>query len=195
MKNPRIGVMCGSSDAWHKKYFDLAYQIGTYLAKNSHTVIYGGGKKGLMRRVADGALDHGGEDMGVIPHFMKEVEWHHDKLTNLHFTDDMATRKQMMMQKSDATIFLPGGCGTMEEFFEWLSAKRLGHYLGPLIIINLDGYYNPLYNLLNHMLQEGFHAPIHADMYTFITNISQLPKALQEAPEWSPEAIHKAAVK
>jgi uncharacterized protein (TIGR00730 family) len=195
MKYPRIGVMCGSSEACEKKYFDLAHDLGTHLAKAGHSVTYGGGKKGLMRRVADGALENGGEVLGVMPHFMKEVEWHHDQVTTLHFTEDMATRKQMMMQESDATIFLPGGCGTMEEFFEWLSAKRLGHYTGPLVVVNLDGYYNPLSNLLNHMIQERFHAPVHERMYTFINSLNELPQALEDAPKWDAGAIKHAAVK
>jgi uncharacterized protein (TIGR00730 family) len=125
---------------------------------------------------------------------MKEVEWHHDGVTTLHFTDDMATRKQMMMNESDATIFLPGGCGTMEEFFEWMSAKRLGHYLGPLIVVNYKGYYNPLKGLLDHMLNERFHREEHGDMYQFIDDPKDLFEALKNAPQWDASAIKNAHV-
>lgn len=195
MKYKKIGVMCGSSDACDQKYLELAYKIGQDLAKNSHEVVYGGGAKGLMRKVADGALDSKGIVHGYLPLFMKEVEWQHPHLTNLHITADMAERKQAMMNESDATIFLPGGCGTMEEFFEWLSAKRLGRYLGPLIIYNFEGYYNPLIELLKKMEAEKFHNPIHNQMWVVCDQIHSLEETLNNAPAWGENAINFASVK
>jgi uncharacterized protein (TIGR00730 family) len=195
MKYKRIGVMCGSSDACDQRYLDMAYQIGQTLSSLGHEVVYGGGARGLMRKVADGALDNKGTVHGYIPDFMIQVEWQHPSLTNLHITPDMAERKSRMMNESDATIFLPGGCGTMEEFFEWLSAKRLGKYLGPLVIFNFEGYYDPLIELLERMEQEKFHNPIHNKMWSICDSVQSLSKCLNQAPNWEADAINHASVK
>lgn len=194
MKYKRIGVMCGSSEACPEKYLNMAYKIGQELAIHQHEVIYGGGAKGLMRKVADGALDKNGIVHGYMPLFMKEVEWQHPALTNLHITADMAERKHLMMTESDATIFLPGGCGTMEEFFEWLSSKRLGKYLGPLIIVNFEGYYDSLLQLLQKMEEEKFHNPIHKKMWSVCHSSEDLIATLENAPVWMDNAIEHASV-
>jgi uncharacterized protein (TIGR00730 family) len=195
MKYKMIGVMCGSSNACDKKFLDMAYNLGQELAKLKSEVIYGGGAKGLMRQVADGALSAGTSVHGYMPEFMIAVEWQHDSLTQLHITKDMAERKYRMMSESDATIFLPGGCGTMEEFFEWLSAKRLGKYTGPLIIFNFDGYYNPLLELLDNMEKEKFHNPEHSKMWSVCSKLSELQDVLNNSQEWSTDAIHSASVR
>jgi uncharacterized protein (TIGR00730 family) len=194
MKYKRIGIMCGSSEACDQKYLDMAYQLGQKLGELGHDIVYGGGARGLMRRVADGALDKGAQVDGYMPEFMIAVEWQHNDLSNLHITDDMAQRKFRMMTESDATIFLPGGCGTMEEFFEWMSSKRLGKYTGPLIILNFEGYYDSLLELLDKMESEKFHRPIHRNMWSIANNLDQIPQVLEDAPEWSSDAISHAAV-
>lgn len=194
MKYKRIGIMCGSSEACDSKFHQMATALGEKLGSLGHEIVYGGGAKGLMRRVADGALSKGARVDGYMPEFMIAVEWQHNDLTNLHITKDMAERKFRMMTESDATIFLPGGCGTMEEFFEWMSSKRLGKYTGPLIILNFEGYYDPLIELLNTMEHEKFHRPIHRDMWSVANNLDEIPKVLEDAPEWSSDAINHAAV-
>lgn len=195
MKFNTIGVMCGSSDACDSKFLKMAYQVGQNLAEHGQNIVYGGGARGLMRQVADAGLATGCEVHGYMPRFMIAVEWQHTQLSQLHITEDMAERKYRMMSESDATIFLPGGCGTMEEFFEWLSAKRLGKYLGPLIIFNFEGYYDPLITLLETMERERFHNPEHKEMWSVCSSINELQNVLTGAPVWSPEAIHNAAVK
>lgn len=195
MKHKKIGVMCGSSDACPQKFLDLAYQVGVELAKNKLEIVYGGGAKGLMRRVADGGLDNGTLVHGYMPEFMIAVEWQHTQLSQLHITHDMSERKYRMMSESDATIFLPGGCGTMEEFFEWLSSKRLGKYTGPLVIFNFDNYYDPLIELLDNMENNSFHNPEHKKMYSVCNNVDELIKTIKSAPSWSEDAIEFAAAK
>ena len=195
MKYKRIGVMCGSSEVCPQKYLDMAFKLGETLGLLGHEVVYGGGAKGLMRRVADGALSKGGRVDGYMPEFMVAVEWQHDKLTHLHITKDMADRKRQMMVNSDATIFLPGGCGTMEEFFEWMTNKRLGQYTGPLIILNFQGYYDPLVTLLHHMENDKFHSPLHSQMWSVANSLEELPQVLEDAPAWSTDAIKHASVK
>jgi uncharacterized protein (TIGR00730 family) len=194
MKYKRIGIMCGSSEACDRRFLEMAYHLGQKLGELGHDIIYGGGAKGLMRKVADGALDKGARVDGYMPDFMIAVEWQHNALTHLHITKDMAERKFRMMSESDATIFLPGGCGTMEEFFEWMTNKRLGKYTGPLVIFNFEGYYDPLIELLSRMEKERFHRPIHRNMWSVANNLDEIPKVLEDAPAWSSDAIHSAAV-
>lgn len=195
MKYQRIGVMCGSSDVCDNHFLEMAYDLGALLGRLGHDVVYGGGAKGLMRRVADGALSQNAKVYGYMPKFMIDVEWQHKGLTELFMTEDMHDRKFRMLNESDATLFLPGGCGTMEEFFEWLTSKRLGKYSGPLIIVNHKGYYDPLIELLNRMQYEKFHAPIHKDMWSVANSIELVPQVLEDAPTWSKDAIKHAAVK
>lgn len=190
----KIGVMCGSSDACPEEYLDLAYQVGKELGNNKREIIYGGGAKGLMRKVADGGLEAGTLVHGYMPQFMIAVEWQHTSLSQLHITQDMAERKYKMLNESDATVFLPGGCGTMEEFFEWLSAKRLGKYTGPLVIFNFNNYYDPLLKLLKNMEENRFHNKIHSQMYSICQDVPQLIEIIENSPVWSEDAINHAAV-
>ena len=195
MKLDRIGVMCGSSSVCPRKYLELAKEVGTVIGNDQRKIIYGGGAKGLMSEVANGALAVGGEVFGYMPEFMIEVEWQHQGLTKLITTKDMAERKLLMMTDSNATVFLPGGCGTMEEFFEWLSAKRLGKYFGPLIIVNFEGYYDPLIELLNKMETERFHNTIHGEMCVECKDASHLLQTIDEAPKWIDNPILEASAK
>lgn len=195
MKYQSIGVMCGSSEVCDQHFLDMAYSLGELLGENGHTIIYGGGAKGLMRRVADGALSKSAIVKGYMPKFMIDVEWQHKGLSELIMTNSMSERKHKMLNDSDATLFLPGGCGTMEEFFEWLTSKRLGHYTGPLVLVNHKGYYDPLIELLNRMEYEKFHAPIHNDMWSVANTVEQVPQVLEDAPLWDTDAIKHAAVK
>ena len=195
MKYKRVGVMCGSSEVCDKRFLEMAYSLGVLLGENNHTVVYGGGAKGLMRRVADGALSRNAQVDGYIPKMMIEVEWQHKGLTNLFITKDMDERKKLMMDTADATIFLPGGSGTMEEFFVWMTAKRLGLHTGPLILLNFEGYYNPLIKLLKSMVEKKFHNPIHSKMYSVAQSIDQILDVLDTSPNWSEDAIKDAAVR
>ncbi|MEX0798595.1 MAG: TIGR00730 family Rossman fold protein [Bacteriovoracaceae bacterium] len=194
MKYKRIGIMCGSSEACPQHFLDMAFSLGEALGSLGHEIIYGGGAKGLMRKVADGALAKGARVDGYMPEFMVNVEWQHNKLTHLHMTKNMAERKTMMRENSDATLFLPGGCGTMEEFFEWMTCKRLGMYTGPLVIVNYQGYYDPLIALLENMQKEKFHGKAHDDMWSVANSLEDLSQVLEDAPAWSADAIKMAAV-
>jgi uncharacterized protein (TIGR00730 family) len=195
MESRKIGVMCGSSEVCADHFLELATGVGRVLGQNEFTVIYGGGARGLMRRVADGALEQNAKVHGYMPKFMTEVEWQHPGLTKLEIVQDMSTRKELMRNHSDATVFLPGGSGTMEELFEWMVAKRLGFYNGPLIIINHRGYYDPLKDLLSNIQKEKFHNEIHQNMWTFIDSTDELINAINNPPKWEEDAIKFAAVK
>jgi uncharacterized protein (TIGR00730 family) len=142
MEINNICIYCASSNKVAEIYGNTAYELGTLLAKEGITVVTGAGSIGLMRKVEDGALDNGGKAIGVIPQFMVDQNWHHTGLTELHVTNSMHERKQMMANLSDAVIALPGGCGTIEELSEIITWKQLGLYLNPIVILNINGYYD-----------------------------------------------------
>ena len=144
-----VCVYSASSTKIDKKYFDAAEDLGRLLAKNEINLINGAGCLGLMKAVADATLEDGGTVTGVIPHFMVEQGWHHKGLTKLIETENMHERKQLMADLSDGVIALPGGCGTLEELLEIITWKQLALYLKPIVILNIDGFFNPLLEMLD----------------------------------------------
>ena len=151
-----IVVFCGSSDGYNECYHEAAYNLGALLAARNIRIIYGGAKVGLMGALADGALDNGGEIIGVIPDFLKTKEVAHEKLTRLITVNTMHERKLKMHELSDGIITLPGGWGTMEELFEMLTWAQLGLHNKPVGLLNINGYYDALKALTDNMVTEGF---------------------------------------
>ena len=190
----KITVYCASSDKIDQKYFSLTREVGRILAQDQWTVVFGGGAKGLMGALADAVLQHDGKIIGVMPEFMKQVEWDHPQVTELLIVKDMHERKKKFMEDVDALIALPGGCGTLEELLEALTLKRLGVFIKPIIIINYDGYYDPLIEMLERCVEEAFMRPVHRDMWTVIKHPQDLLQAIQTAPAWDHSAINFAAV-
>lgn len=188
----KITVYCSSSNSLPQKYYEETKKMGALLAKNNITIIYGGGSAGLMGTLADSSLEHGGEVIGVIPTFMKEVEWDHKGVNLMIETEDMAERKKILIEGTDAVIALPGGVGTLEELSEVLSAKRLGLFTKPIIIYNFEGFYDELIVMLNKMVEENFMRRKHEDIWTEVTELDQLLEAINNAPEWSEDAINSA---
>jgi len=189
----KVTVYCASSDKADQHYFDLAIDTGRILTEQNITVVYGGGAKGLMGHLADSVIQHHGNIVGIIPHFMKMVEWDHKGLTKLIVVEDMAVRKKQLMEV-DALVALPSGCGTFEELMEAVSLKRLGRFTKPIIIVNHRGFYDPLIALFEKSIEEKFMRAEHRDIWTVIEDINDLIPAIQNAPEWGEEAIHFAAV-
>ncbi|MFP4544910.1 MAG: TIGR00730 family Rossman fold protein [Bacteroidota bacterium] len=161
MKNKRAAVYCASSRQVDEKYLSAAESTGRLLAKNNIDIIYGGGKIGLMGKVADGALSEGGTVIGILPHFMKDLELGHEGLTELRIVESMHQRQHMMAMESDYVITLPGGCGTLLETFEAISWKKLGLIISPIIIYNQDGYYDALVEMLKRAIDEKFMSDEH----------------------------------
>lgn len=153
MKN--IAVFCGSSNGQVQSIIDQAYQLGIYLGKNDLTLVYGGSKIGLMGQVARGVIEKNGNVIGVIPDFLKTKEIVHPDLTELIVTSNMHERKVIMYEKSDAFIIIPGGFGTMDEFFEIATWGQLGLHSKPIAILNMNGYYNHLISQCKTMVEAG----------------------------------------
>lgn len=189
-----ICVYCASSSSIRKSYFDAAEKLGKILAENKKRLIYGGGHRGLMGKIADTVLSFGGEVTGVIPGFMCEVEWNHTGLTELIMVESMHERKEMMARMADAVIALPGGCGTMEELLEVITWKRLGIFTKPIIICNTDGYFDPLIEMLNRSVDENFMGEHHRKMWNVVVEPEEIMDAILGAELWDENARNTAAV-
>ena len=151
-----ICVFCGSSDAIRADYRAAARQMGRVLAERGLRLIYGGGKTGLMGEVADGALEAGGEVIGVIIPSMNTKSLAHDGLTRMEVPSDMHARKARMHELGDGYIALPGGFGTFDELFETVTWSQTGAHEKPVGLLNVKNYYAPLLAAIDHALNEGF---------------------------------------
>lgn len=160
----QIAVFCGSSFGASNIYREGAIKLGSELAKRNITLIYGGASVGLMGTVADTVLKAGEDVIGVIPHFLEEREISHNNLTKLYRVNSMHERKQRMADLADGFITMPGGPGTLEEFFEVFTWAQLGIHEKPIGLLNINNYYDPIINLFNHMKQEQFLQKRYADM-------------------------------
>ncbi len=181
----RVCVYCASSRKCDPIYMDAAERLGRHLARNQATLVYGGGGGGVMARLAQGALDAGGKVIGVIPHFMIEHEWGHEKLTKLQVVDDMRERKRQMLDAADAVVALPGGCGTLEELLETITLKQLGLYLGPIVMVNTRGFYDHVVATLEHCITEKFIDERNRGIWTVVQEPEEVIKAIKSAPTWS----------
>lgn len=189
-----ICVYCASSNRVDECYNSAAHKLGALLAREGISLVTGGGSIGLMRAVEDGTLEGGGRAIGVIPQFMVEQGWHHTGLTELRITEDMHTRKQTMAALSDAVIALPGGCGTMEELCEIITWKQLGLYLSPIVILNINGYYDALIAQLQRAIDEHFMGRIHADIWSVATTPEEALEQIRKRPVWDPSIRKYAAL-
>jgi len=159
-----IVVFCGSSEGASSQYIQQGYALGKTLAEQKITLVYGGAKIGVMGSVAKGALEAKGEVIGVIPDFLKIREVFHTNLTELIVTKDMHERKLKMHELSDGIIMLPGGYGTLEEFFEMLTWAQLGLHQYPIGILNTNAFYSELISMLAKMVDQGFVKKENYDM-------------------------------
>jgi len=183
-----VCVYCASSRTADEVYREAARRLGEVLAGHGYAIVYGGGGAGSMGALADGALGRGGHVVGVMPRFMDELEWGHRGLSQLELVEDMRTRKHRMLERSQGVVALPGGCGTLEELMEALTLKRLGLYLGPVVLVNTRRFFDPLLELLQRAIDERFMDERHAAMWSVVGEPDEVPAALQAAPDWSEDA-------
>ena len=169
-----ICVYCGSSDDVHPDYLEAAYRMGLTLAKRGLKLIYGGGKTGLMGRVADGTLDGGGEVIGVIVTSMNTPSLAHPGLTRLDVAETIHERKARMYQLSDGYIALPGGFGTLDELFETLTWAQIGEHNKPVGLLNVGDYYKSLLNFIENAEKEKFIFPEHRQSLVCSSNPDEL---------------------
>lgn len=188
MKPRSVLVFCASSRSCDAAYHEAATRLGRELARAKVRIVYGGGAYGSMGALADGAIAEGGSVLGVLPHFMKELEWGHSHLDSLELVDDMHERKRRMLDAADAVVALPGGCGTLEELMEAISFKRLGLFTGPIVMVNTRGFYELCIDLLKRCVEERFMSEEHEAMWSVVDEPEQVLGAIETAPGWSEEA-------
>ncbi|WP_428407822.1 TIGR00730 family Rossman fold protein [Hyphococcus sp.] len=191
----RVTVYCASSPKTHPDYLAAATRLGEILGEAGLTTVYGGGAIGSMGAVADGALSRGGRVEGVLPRFMYDLEWGHPGLTDLHLVNDLHERKRLMIDRADAVVALPGGCGTFEELFEAITWKRLGLFAKPIVIVNIRNYYDPAIALLEQAVRENFMNEKHLEMWSVAEDVSDVLDKIKTAPPWSADDRRFAAVK
>ena len=163
-----ICVYCSSSDRIDPAYFKAAEELAKILVDKKIIVVFGGGSTGLMGRIADTVIKLNGEIVGIMPNFMKAIEWDHKGVYNFHFVEDMHARKKKFIDSSDALITLPGGSGTFEELLEAITLKRLGLHDLPIIILNTNGYFDPLIEMLNRAVEQQFLRPEDGKLWDVI---------------------------
>jgi uncharacterized protein (TIGR00730 family) len=168
----RVTVFCGSSSGSDKIFEEQAYLLGKTLAENKIDLVYGGAKVGLMGAVANGVLQNGGKVIGVLPNFLSVKEIAHEELTELILVETMHERKTKMNELSDGVIALPGGFGTLEELFEMVTWAQLGLHKKPVAILNTNGFYNSLIEMIQKMVDAGFLKQINQQMLLTSDNIS-----------------------
>jgi uncharacterized protein (TIGR00730 family) len=175
-----ICVYCGSSADVAQSYKDAAVHLGREAGERGIEIIYGGGRVGLMGLVADSAIAAGGKVTGIIPSHILELEVAHQTLTELIVVENMHQRKMMMFERSEAFVILPGGLGTLDEAFEILTWKQLGLHRKPIIVANIDGYWDRLLALVDHGVDEGFIRSRHARLFAVVDQAGAILPMLAE---------------
>lgn len=190
----KICIYCSSSAKTPQRYVDSAKELIRILHQNEYGLVYGGGSVGLMGAVADEMIALGGEVMGIIPEFMKAVEWDHPNVENMITVNSMHVRKLRLIEESDVLLALPGGCGTLEELLEAITLKRLAIFNKPIIIYNQDGFYNGLLQQFDRCVTDQCIGTLHKELWTVITHPSQIIAAIDNAHSFVDYDIHQASV-
>ncbi|SMO87773.1 hypothetical protein SAMN06265379_11198 [Saccharicrinis carchari] len=190
----RACIFCASSTKTEKVYRNAAAKLGKELAGKGWAINYGGGAVGLMGAIADSMLAHGGEVRGIMPRFMVEVEWAHKGVSDMVHVETMAQRKALLVKDVDAVIALPGSIGTLEELFEVLSNKKLGLFHKPVILLNTKGFFDPLIQMLNKMIDERFMRPQHGQLWIAVDNHKDVIRTIEECQVWCNNPLNMAVL-
>ncbi len=174
-----VAVFCGSSSGSSSTFLKTAENLGKLLGSAKITLVYGGGKTGLMGAVANGALCSGGNVIGVMPDFLKRREVDHPNLTKLILVKNMHARKQKMFELSDGFIILPGGVGTLDETLEIITWRQLRVHKKPILIVNVNDYWQPLIKLIDTTIQNGFSASLTRDLFAVTNSTDGIVKMLE----------------
>src|SRR6266404_20227 len=192
-----VCVYCGSGPGTNPRFIEAAIALGKVFAENAIRLVYGGGSIGLMGAVAKSTLDHGGTVTGIIPEFLRARENALTRVQEMVVTPDMHERKRLMFERSDAFIALPGGIGTLEELVEQLTWQQLGRHNKPILLANIDNFWEPLLSLLDHMrMTEFIRATLPLDVLTAERVEDILPRlrtAAARAPKGSEEMVPEVA--
>ena len=191
----RICVYAASSAHCDPAFHADARELGRLIGEAGHTLVYGGGSTGSMGAVANGALDAGGEVIGILPKFMDDLEWGHPGLSELQLVEDMRERKHRLLTGSDAVVALPGGCGTLEELFEAITLKRLGIYFSPIVLLNTHNYWEGLVSFMDQVIDQRFMNHEHRAMWQTAAAPGDVLDVIAKTPAWREDARDYAAAR
>lgn len=175
-------VYCGSSGNVDERFKQAARDMGKAMAENGIRLVYGGGHVGLMGIIADAVMGNGGEAIGIIPEHISAREVQHKGLTELHVVDSMHTRKQMMVDHSDAFLILPGGIGTLDETCEIMTWRQLGIHDKPIVIANINDYWTPFLKMIDHIVDQGFMRATDKRLVHEVTSLEDVLPTLKNVP-------------
>ena len=188
MDQRRVCVFCGASPGNSAKYARAAQELGEVLVSADLGLVFGAGGVGIMGAISDAVLAAGGEAIGVIPQSLRDREYARDDLSDLRIVSTMHERKALMHELSAGFVVLPGGLGTFEEFFEVLTWAQLDLHRKPIVVLDIDGYYQPLVELLDHALSSGFMGAADRALVTVVTSTSEVLATLDRAWDTGPPA-------
>ena len=195
LNGSRVVVYCASSAKINKGYLRQAEYLAEDFIKKNIKLVFGGGKTGLMGHLASKVLASDGQVQGVMPKFLKDIELYHPLVKDFIFVETMSERKKLLMKDTEGVIALPGGCGTLEELLEVITLKRLGRYLKPIIIVNHDGFYDSLIELLSKMVKENFMRSEHLLLWTVVSSSKDALTAIENTKDWESDALKIATFK
>jgi uncharacterized protein (TIGR00730 family) len=190
----KVCIFCASSSKVDEKYLEAARTTGKILANQGIKVVYGGGSIGLMGALASSVLENKGEIIGIIPKFMMQLEWGNTNITEMIIVESMAERKNKFIDNVDAVIAMPGGTGTLEELTETISLKKLGLFTKPIIILNIEGFYNHLLLFFDQMIRDNFIRTEHKQLFSVATFPDEIIDLIDKAIIWDKSAIKLAAL-
>ncbi|HXQ07409.1 MAG TPA: TIGR00730 family Rossman fold protein [Bradyrhizobium sp.] len=188
-----VCVYCGSGPGTNHRFVEAATALGKILADDGVSLVYGGGSNGLMGAIAKSTLDHGGNVIGIIPEFLIARENAMARVQELIVTPDMHERKRLMFERSDAFVALPGGIGTLEELVEQLTWQQLGRHTKPVLLANIDSFWEPLLALLAHMRATEFIRPTLAVEFLKAEQVEDILPRLRAAAARAPEGTEEMA--
>ena len=194
LEGARVTVYCAGSARVASHYLDGASELAKELVGAGATLVFGGGKTGLMGHIASEVIKLGGNASGIMPRFLKDIEMDHPLVTDFTLVDTMAERKAALLADTEGIIALPGGCGTLEELLEAITLKRLGRYLKPIVIVNQNGFYDDLLRQLARMVDEEFMNPEHLQLWVAVDHPRDAVKAILATPDLSAAVLSRAAV-
>lgn len=195
LNGSRVVVYCASSAKTNKRYLKQAEYLAEGFIEKNVKLVFGGGKTGLMGHLASKILASDGQVQGVMPNFLKDIELNHPLVEDFIFVETMSERKKLLMKDTEGVIALPGGCGTLEELLEVITLKRLGRYLKPIIIVNYDGFYDSLIELLSKMVKENFMRSEHLSLWTVVSSSKDALSAIESTKDWGSNALKIATYK
>ncbi len=178
-----LGVYCGSRHGNNGAFRDAARRLGAQLAERGIRLVYGGGKIGIMGDIADAVMAGGGKVTGIIPKHLEEIEVGHREIDDFQVVPNMHERKRRMSEQSDGFVILPGGLGTLDELFETVTWKQLGLHDKPIVIADIAGYWTPLGNMIEGIIEAGFADGAVGKLFTVVDDVDAILPALAAMPE------------